>query len=109
MPQDNRVEIFKLSEILSKLDNINSYFLTLLRSNSTAIGIIRLKRGEKDNQPPHATDELYYVIEGSGLIEIDGKNHVIEQGTFILVPANIKHRFHDNKNLLIVLYMFFDN
>ena len=62
MPQDNRVEIFKLSEILSKLDNINSYFLTLLPSNSTAIGIIRLKRGEKDNQPPHATDELYYVI-----------------------------------------------
>ena len=51
----------------------------------------------------------YYVIEGSGLIEVYGKNHVIEQGTFILVPANIKHRFHDNKNLLIVLYMFFDN
>jgi len=62
MPQDNRVEIFKLSEILSKLDNINSYFLTLLSSNSTAIGIIRLKRGEKDNQQPHITDELYYVI-----------------------------------------------
>ena len=62
MSQDNRVEIFKLSEILSKLDNINSYFLTLLSSNSTSIGIIRLKRGEKDNQQPHATDELYYVI-----------------------------------------------
>jgi hypothetical protein len=62
MPQDNRVEIFKLSEILSKLDNINSYFLTLLSSNSTAIGIIRLKQGEKDTQPPHAIDELYYVI-----------------------------------------------
>lgn len=109
MPRDNRVEIFKLSEILSKLDNINSYFLTLLSSNSTSIGIIRLKRGEKDNQQPHITDELYYVIEGSGLIEIDGEDHVIEQGTFILVPANIKHRFHDNKSLLIVLYMFFDN
>lgn len=62
MAQDNKVEIFKLSEILSKLDNINSYFLTLLSSNSTAIGLIRLKRGEKDNQQPHATDELYYVI-----------------------------------------------
>jgi mannose-6-phosphate isomerase-like protein (cupin superfamily) len=109
MAKDNKVKIFKLSEILSKLDNINSYFLTLLISNSTAIGLIRLKRGEKDNQQPHATDELYYVIEGRGLIEIDGKDHVIEQGTFILVPANIKHRFHDNKNLLIVIYMFFDN
>jgi mannose-6-phosphate isomerase-like protein (cupin superfamily) len=109
MAKDNKVKIFKLSEILSKLDNINSYFHTLLSSNSTAIGLIRLKRGEKDNQQPHATDELYYVIEGRGLIEIDGKDHVIEQGTFILVPANIKHRFHDNKNLLIVIYMFFDN
>jgi hypothetical protein len=56
MAQDNKVEIFKLSEILSKLDNINSYFLTLLSSNSTAIGLIRLKRGEKDNQQPYATD-----------------------------------------------------
>lgn len=62
MAQGNKVEIFKLSEILSKLDNINSYFLTLLNSNSSAIGLIRLKRGQKDNQQPHTTDELYYVI-----------------------------------------------
>jgi hypothetical protein len=33
MPQDNRVEIFKLSEILSKLDNINSYFLHMEARN----------------------------------------------------------------------------
>jgi hypothetical protein len=51
----------KLSELLSKLDNINCYFLTFLSSNSTGISINRLKAGEKDNQQPHATDLLYYV------------------------------------------------
>jgi hypothetical protein len=53
---DKRVEIFKLSELLSKLDNINCYSLTFLSSNYTGITMIRLKAGEKDNQQPHATD-----------------------------------------------------
>ena|SRR5215471_10544994 len=99
-------KIFGLSEILSNMEIRNSYFDTFLSSRSTAIGVIRLKPGENDDQQPHSSDEVYYVIEGSGLINIEEKDYVVRQGNFILVPAKIAHRFHENKDTLIVLYIF---
>lgn len=101
--------IFCLSEIISKMESRNIYFDTFLSSNSVAIGVIRLKPDENDDQIPHPSDELYYVIEGSGLINIEGKDYVVRQGSFILVPAKAAHRFHENKDTLLVLYIFFNS
>lgn len=101
-------KIFGLSEILSNMETRNSYFDTFLSSNSLAIGVIMLKPRENDDQQPHSSDEVYYVIEGSGLIDIEGKDYVMRQGNFIFVPAKAAHRFHKNKDTLIVLYIFFN-
>jgi len=30
-----------------------------------------------DTQEPHSVDEVYYVIEGSGFIRLNGKDHEI--------------------------------
>jgi mannose-6-phosphate isomerase-like protein (cupin superfamily) len=99
-------KIFGLSEILSSMEIRNSYFDTFLSSNSTAIGVIKLKPGENDDQQPHPSDEVYYVIEGSGMINIEGRDYVVRERNFILVPAKRAHRFHENKDTLIVLYIF---
>jgi mannose-6-phosphate isomerase-like protein (cupin superfamily) len=47
---------------------------------------------------------VYYVIEGSGFIKLDGKDHQISDGTYIFVPAKADHRFHGNKQDLAILY-----
>ena len=67
-------------------------------------GVIRLHAGEKDTKEPHSVDEVYYVIEGNGFIKLDGINHQISQGTCIFVPANADHRFHGNKQDLVIFY-----
>jgi len=36
--------------------------------------------------------EVYYVLEGSGQIELDGKISDVKQGTVILIPPGVKHR-----------------
>src|SRR5215831_12998353 len=100
--KSKRSKIFELREILSNMEIRNSYFDTFLSSNSVAIGVIRLKPGEIDDQEPHQSDEVYYVIAGSGLINIEGKDYVVKEGTFILVPAKAAHRFHENKDTLTV-------
>ena len=44
----------------------------------------------------------YYVIEG--FIRLDGKDHGIRQGTSIFVLAKAEHRFHGNKQDLVIFY-----
>jgi quercetin dioxygenase-like cupin family protein len=43
------------------------------------------------------------VIEGQGVIEIEGKELVLEVGVFIFVPANILHDLRAKSNLAFLL------
>lgn len=47
----------------------------------------------KDYQTPHDQDELYFVLEGSGVIEIEGESHAFTKGSAIFVSAGKKHKF----------------
>jgi mannose-6-phosphate isomerase-like protein (cupin superfamily) len=97
-------EIYELEDIISRLDDEDRYFIDFLNAKGLKAGILRLHPGEKDTQEPHQVDEVYYVIEGRGFIEINGKNHTIKQGTSVFIPAKSKHRFHGNVQDLVVFY-----
>lgn len=100
--------IFDLDSILLELNKKgnSSYFLDFLQNNSFEVGVLRLNPGQKDTQGPHSKDELYFVLEGKGLINILGKNHEIRKSSCIFVPSKTKHYFHGNKERLVVLYIF---
>ena len=100
--------IFDLDSMLIELNKKgnSSYFLDFLHNNSFEVGVLRLNPGQKDTQGPHPEDELYFVIEGKGLINILEKNHEIRKGSCIFVPSKTKHYFHGNKERLVVLYVF---
>lgn len=36
-------------------------------------------------------EQVYHVIEGEGLMEIDGKHHVVRKHDFIFLPPGVKH------------------
>lgn len=46
-----------------------------------------------DYQTPHTQDELYLVIEGSGVLEVEGTEFSFERGDALFVKAGEKHRF----------------
>jgi mannose-6-phosphate isomerase-like protein (cupin superfamily) len=39
-----------------------------------------------------ATTEVYYVLEGTGRIELDGEWQRIEPGTMVWIPNGVRHR-----------------
>jgi mannose-6-phosphate isomerase-like protein (cupin superfamily) len=97
-------KVFELNKFLSELDGQGGYFIDFISTRGIEAGIIRLHAGENDTQKPHSVDEVYYVIEGNGFIKLDGKDHEIRQGTSIFVPAKADHRFHGNKQDLVIFY-----
>ncbi|MDN5867922.1 MAG: cupin domain-containing protein [Candidatus Nitrosocosmicus sp.] len=100
--------IIDANSVLSKLDkmDVNSYFLNFMSNKSFEVGIIRLSPNQTDTQGTHSVDELYFVIEGEGYINIQEKDHPIKKGSCIFVRSNSKHHFHGNKEQLVVLYVF---
>jgi len=96
---------YELENILSTLDN-DHYFVDFLNTRSLEAGIIRLRVDQNDTQASHPRDEVYYIIEGEGFLNIKGKNHRVHKGTTVFVPAYTDHKFHGNQGNLTVLYIF---
>ena len=99
------VSFYKIDSILSNLEK-DEYFVDFLNTKSLEVGVIRLRKDQKDTQTNHPLDELYYVVKGEGYIRIGGKSQPVNQGTIIFVPAEIDHNFYGNKEDLVVLYIF---
>ena len=101
-------KIFDLDSILLTLEKKgnSSYFLDFIHNGSFEVGVLRLNPGQKDTQGPHSEDELYFVLEGNGYINILENNLKIRKGSCIFVPLKTKHYFHGNTERLVVLYVF---
>lgn len=48
-----------------------------------------------DLQTPHQQDELYFVLQGSGDLVIEGKRYACSSGDALFVPAGAAHRFEN--------------
>ncbi|TLX95030.1 MAG: cupin domain-containing protein [Thaumarchaeota archaeon] len=97
---------FDTKEYIKNIAKGKSHFHTFINKDSLAAGIIRLEPGEEDTQAPHESDEIYYIIQGDGFLNVGGKDYVISEGMSYFVAKDIKHRFHGNKEELVALYFF---
>jgi mannose-6-phosphate isomerase-like protein (cupin superfamily) len=98
--------VFELQDLVSRLEKEGGYFFDFLKVRDMEAGIIVLRPGEEDTQEPHSADELYYVIEGSGFMELGRSRRPVKKGSIVFVPAKMHHRFYGNKEDLVVLYVF---
>lgn len=73
------------------------------RSPGLEIGVFVLVAPEADHQSPHKDDEIYIVIEGSGVLEVEGKNVELREGHAVFVPAGAEHRFVAYEHLSVLV------
>ena len=68
------------------------------------IGVYVLVAPEPDRQQPHDEDEVYVVLEGSGVLEVEGTATALTEGMALFVPAGAEHRFtaYEQLSLLVV-------
>jgi mannose-6-phosphate isomerase-like protein (cupin superfamily) len=67
------------------------------------VGVYVLVAPEADRQQPHADDELYVVLEGSGTLEIEGSTVWLDKGHAAFVPAGAEHRFSGYEQLAVLV------
>lgn len=81
-------------------------YLEFLRRESMSVGLYVLDAGADDDQQPHGQDEVYYVIEGRAVLEVDGDQRPVQPGTIIYVAAGVAHRFHSIASKVTALVFF---
>jgi mannose-6-phosphate isomerase-like protein (cupin superfamily) len=54
------------------------------------------------------TEEVYYIVAGEGVIELDGEQHTLTPGTAVWIPPGVKHRGWGDFETLIITSPAFD-
>ncbi len=67
------------------------------------VGVYVLVAPEADRQQPHEFDELYVVLEGSGVLEVEGHGTQLHEGGALFVPAGAEHRFTAYEHLALLV------
>jgi mannose-6-phosphate isomerase-like protein (cupin superfamily) len=73
------------------------------RSDALELGVYVLVAPEPDRQQPHADDEVYVVLEGSGMLEVEGQTMELREGHAVFVPAGADHRFVGYEQLSVLV------
>src|SRR5436853_391774 len=60
-----------------------------------------------DPQKPHTRDEIYFVARGSGLFFDGQRQHAVQPGSFLFVPAGRLHRFEFFSSDFVVWVAFY--
>ncbi len=73
-------------------------------SPGVEIGVYVLVAPEPDRQQPHEDDEIYVVLEGHGVLDVEGTKTELREGQALFVPAGAEHRFsaYETLSLLVI-------
>jgi len=99
-------ELFELDEVLAARHQSGQLYHEFLRADTLSAGMYVLPAGSADPQQPHSEDEIYFVAEGRGLIEVEGASRPVGPGSIVFVGTGVPHRFHSITEDLKVLVIF---
>jgi mannose-6-phosphate isomerase-like protein (cupin superfamily) len=97
---------FALARLLEQRRQSGRAYLEFLCVPTMSMGIYELPAGGVDPQKPHQQDEVYYVLQGKGMIRVGTEEQAVAPGSLIFVPAHVQHRFHSIAENLSLLVFF---
>ena len=95
---------FDVEAAAARLASVGGAYEVVHESPGLEIGVYVLVAPQPDRQTPHAFDEVYVVLEGEGMVEVDGETRRVSKGDAVFVPAHAEHRFsqYETLSLLVV-------
>lgn len=99
-------KIFELTALKSLQESKGERYFEFLRESAMSAGLYTLAPDAADPQLPHREDELYVVLAGRAVLDVDGTGHPVSTGAVCYVPAAARHHFHTITEELRVLVLF---
>ena len=96
-------EAFDVDGVKRRLGEAGGGYEIVHASQGLEIGVYVLVAPEPDRQQPHADDEVYVVLEGTGMLEVEGTQIELRDGNAAFVPAGADHRFSAYEHLSVLV------
>jgi mannose-6-phosphate isomerase-like protein (cupin superfamily) len=97
------VHAFEIAAVKQRLVDAGGGYEIVHESAGLEIGVYVLVAPEPDRQQPHEDDELYVVLEGTGTLQVEGKDVPVREGTAVFVEAGADHRFTAYEHLSVLV------
>jgi mannose-6-phosphate isomerase-like protein (cupin superfamily) len=97
------VHLFGVNRAKQRLAAAGGGYEIVHESPGLEIGVYVLVAPEPDRQQPHDDDEVYVVLEGRGVLEVEGVQTPLEEGQGIFVPAGAEHGFTGYEQLSVLV------
>lgn len=100
------------SQVLRLTDEIqyqNSQVVskTLAQNEYVSLTLFAFEKGEEISTHESGGDAMVTVLDGVGRITIDGKEHILEQGQTIVMPAKTPHAVYGQERFKMLLTVVF--
>jgi mannose-6-phosphate isomerase-like protein (cupin superfamily) len=100
MPTSNAFDVRRVAERLSAG---NGGYEVVHSTSGMELGVYVLVAPEPDRQQPHEWDEVYIVLEGRGVLEVEDERIPVEEGRAIYVKAGAEHQFAGYEGLSVLV------
>jgi mannose-6-phosphate isomerase-like protein (cupin superfamily) len=97
------VHSFEIEAVKQRLAEARGGYEVVHESAGLELGVYVLVAPEPDRQQPHEDDELYVVLEGTGLLQVEGEDVPVREGTAVFVEAGADHRFTAYEHLSVLV------
>jgi mannose-6-phosphate isomerase-like protein (cupin superfamily) len=97
------VHSFEVREVQRRLAELGGGYEVVHESAGLEIGVYVLVAPEPDRQQPHEDDEVYVVLEGTGVLEVEGTQVPVREGSAVFVEAAADHRFTAYEHLSVLV------
>jgi mannose-6-phosphate isomerase-like protein (cupin superfamily) len=97
------VHAFEVQAVKERLAQGGGGYEIVHESPGLELGVYVLVAPEPDRQQPHEDDEVYVVLEGTGVLEVEGEQAPVREGTAVFVEAGADHRFTAYEHLAVLV------
>jgi mannose-6-phosphate isomerase-like protein (cupin superfamily) len=97
------VHAFEIAAVRKKLAEAGGGYEIVHESAGLELGVDVLVAPEPDRQQPHEDDEVYVVLDGTGVLEVEGEQVPVKEGTAVFVEAGADHRFTAYEHLSVLV------
>jgi len=97
------VDALNIAATRLRLEAAGGGYEIVHESPGLEIGVYVLVAPEPDRQQPHADDEVYVVLNGRGVLEVEDKTVEVSEGKAAFVPAGADHRFTGYEGLSVLV------
>ena len=96
---------FEIEQVRARLAAGGGGYEVVHSSPGLELGVYVLVAPEPDRQQPHEDDEVYVVLDGTGVLTVEGAAIPVAPGQAVFVPAHAEHQFtaYEGLSVLVIL------